>query len=720
MGLFDERQQKRLKLEDGMFTDAFRRLAGVVTGEKTGGSSLQLQSTMEELAHALNLSIPYSSNAEESAEWYREQYFRPQGVMWRDVELKGKWYEDAIGVMLAYFDDGTPVALIPAWDRGCYYSDPETGRKVRINAGIAGRINPKATLYYRALPMRRIGLKDIWEFTCGTCSNMELLMLLGTTVLVTLLSMVTPYMTKILTSSVADYKDTHMLLVILTVLLLVTAAVFIVTSMKQLMLVRICSKVALPLQAAFMMRILYAPAGQVKLFSSGDLGSRVGSMYGSLKSLINMFLSVMLTAVCSFICIPQMYSYAKKPAHIALAVTIVLIALYAAVIHLRYVVSERRMRYQARESGLTYSLIDGMQKITLSGAQKRAFAVWARVYRGSIRTIYDPPFILKVFGVLTPVVLLAGTICIYPMAVKTNIAQSDFYAFLSSYAILTGALTLIGSGAVGFADSLPVFSLLKPVMDFVPEIDDQKEVVQKLKGSISLRNITFRYTDDMPPVLEDLNIDIKDGEYVAIVGMTGCGKSTILRLLLGFEEPDHGEILYDGKKLSSLDVTSLRRRIGTVLQDGEVFRGTIMSNIAISGTDLTESDVWAAAEAAGIADDIRRMPMKLNTPIPDSGRGISGGQKQRLMIARAIAAKPDVIFFDEATSALDNVTQKAVTDEIGKMNCTRLVIAHRLSTVQNCDRILCLDGGRIVEEGNYEELMGRHGFFTELVKRQQI
>ena len=243
---------------------------------------------------------------------------------------------------------------------------------------------------------------------------------------------------------------------------------------------------------------------------------------------------------------------------------------------------------------------------------------------------------------------------------------------------------MISASAVNFADALPIFRMLKPVMDFAPEIDGKKEVVQRLRGNISLQNVTFRYSESMPLVLENLSIEIHRGEYVGIVGTTGSGKSTIFRLLLGFEKPDHGEILYDGKKLSSLDVTSLRRKIGTVLQNGEVFQGTILSNITVSG------------------------------------RGISGGQKQRLLIARAVATKPSVLFFDEATSALDNVTQKAVSDAIGEMECTRVVIAHRLSTVQNCDRILCLDQGHIVEEGTYEELMQKNGFFAELVKRQQI
>ena len=724
MGFFDDRLQKKNRLEEEMFVDSFQKLASVVVGKKHENTPeserLRMLSVMEHLGQTLNISIPYTSNPEPTVEWYQEQYFRPQGIMWRSVALKEKWYEDAMGVMLGFMKDGRPVALLPAWNRGCCCIDPDTGRRIRITAALADRFLPQATLYYRPLPNRKISIKDIWHYIRRSVFAAEILMLVAAPMAALLLGMVTPAMTKILTSNVVEFADLSLLNAVFAVLMLVTTAAFLMTAMKQLILARISTKVAIPLQAAFMARILSAPPGKLKAFSAGDLGSRIGSMYGSLKMLLNMSLSILLTAACSFICIPQMFFCAPIPALIALITALVLLVLYALVIRAQAGVSENRMTYQAEESGLTYAMIDGMQKIILSGAEKRAFSVWARVYRNAIQSIYDPPVLLKIFRVLTPVILLMGTIGIYPAAVNTGVSPSDFYAFLSSYAILTRALTMIGTSAVSFADALPIFRLLKPVMDFQPEIGEKKETVRQLKGNISMQNITFRYSDSMPPVLENLDIEIRKGEYVGIVGATGSGKSTIFRLLLGFETPDHGEILYDGKKLSSLDVTSLRRKIGTVLQNGEVFQGTILSNITISGTNLTEDDAWRAAEIAGIADDIRRMPLKMNTPLPDSGRGISGGQKQRLLIARAVAAKPSVLLFDEATSALDNVTQKAVSDAIGEMACTRIVIAHRLSTVQNCDRILCLDQGHIVEEGSYDELIQRNGFFSELVKRQQI
>ena len=247
-----------------------------------------------------------------------------------------------------------------------------------------------------------------------------------------------------------------------------------------------------------------------------------------------------------------------------------------------------------------------------------------------------------------------------------------------------------------------------------------KEIVTKLTGGIELNNVYFRYNENSPYIVNNLSLKIRPGEYVAIVGRTGCGKSTLMRILLGFEKPEKGAVYYDGKDINRLDLGSLRQKIGTVMQSGGLFQGDIFSNIVISAPHLTLDEAWEAAEVAGIADDIRAMPMGMQTLISEGQGGISGGQKQRIMIARAVAPKPKILMFDEATSSLDNKTQKQVGEALDKMGCTRIVIAHRLSTIRHCDRILVLDGGRIIEDGSYEQLIRKNGYFAELVKRQRL
>jgi ABC-type bacteriocin/lantibiotic exporter with double-glycine peptidase domain len=286
--------------------------------------------------------------------------------------------------------------------------------------------------------------------------------------------------------------------------------------------------------------------------------------------------------------------------------------------------------------------------------------------------------------------------------------------------MVSGAFMSLAGIATTVAQFKPTIEMAKPIMETIPEIAEGKPVIERLTGGIELSNVSFRYQEGMPNVIDNLSMKIRPGQYVAIVGSTGCGKSTLLRLMLGFEKPQKGAIYYDGKDIAGIDLKSLRRRIGVVMQNGKLFHGDIFSNIVISAPHLTMDEAWAAAEMAGIAEDIRRMPMGMHTMISEGAGGISGGQRQRLMIARAIAPKPKIIMLDEATSALDNVTQKIVSDSLESLKCTRVVIAHRLSTIRECDRIIYLENGKIIEDGTYDDLIAQNGKFAELVERQRL
>jgi ABC-type bacteriocin/lantibiotic exporter with double-glycine peptidase domain len=328
--------------------------------------------------------------------------------------------------------------------------------------------------------------------------------------------------------------------------------------------------------------------------------------------------------------------------------------------------------------------------------------------------------LLKLNGVIMTGIALAGNILIYALAVKNAVDPSSYYAFSAAYGRLTGAFTVLACVAGSLAAIGPVMETAEPILQTEPEPMKGKVQVTRLNGQVEVNHVFFRYEADQAFVLNDLSLKIGRGEYVALVGKTGCGKSSLIRVLLGFERPEKGSVFFDGRDQGSLELTSLRRRIGVVMQNGRLFQGNIFDNISIAAPQMTMEEAWEAAEAAGIADEIREMPMGMHTLISENQGGISGGQKQRLLIARALAGKPDILILDEATSALDNQTQKEVAEILGRMKCTRIVIAHRLSTIRNCDRILVLDQGNIVEEGTYEELMGRKGFFAKLVARQQL
>ena len=271
-----------------------------------------------------------------------------------------------------------------------------------------------------------------------------------------------------------------------------------------------------------------------------------------------------------------------------------------------------------------------------------------------------------------------------------------------------------------FSEMKPIIEVIKPILEAEPEVSENKKIITDLSGAIELNHVSFKYSENGPLVLDDINLKIKPGQYIAIVGKTGCGKSTLMRLLLGFESTKNGAIYYDGQDINSLDLRSLRRHIGAVMQNGKLFQGDIFSNIVISAPWLTLDEAWEAAKLAGIDKDIKEMPMGMHTIISEGSGGVSGGQKQRLMIARVIAPKPSILMFDEATSALDNITQKRISESLDLLKSTRIVIAHRLSTIKNCDRIIVIDKGKIIEDGTFNELMKSKGYFAELVERQQI
>jgi ABC-type bacteriocin/lantibiotic exporter with double-glycine peptidase domain len=328
---------------------------------------------------------------------------------------------------------------------------------------------------------------------------------------------------------------------------------------------------------------------------------------------------------------------------------------------------------------------------------------------------------IKITPILSSAITAIGAIVIYYFAAAAaNVSIADYMAFSVSYGMVSTAMLSLISIADTVADIKPVFEMVEPILKTVPEMSAGKQVLTKLSGTIELNNVSFKYSEDTPNIIDNLSLKIRAGQYVAIVGATGCGKSTLMRMLLGFEKPQKGAIYYDGKDLDKIDLKSLRQHIGVVMQNGKLFSGDIFSNITISAPWLSLEEAWEAAELAGIAEDIRDMPMGMHTVISEGSGGISGGQRQRLMIARAIAPKPKVLMFDEATSALDNITQKKVSEALDKFKSTRIVIAHRLSTIRQCDRILVLEKGKIIEDGNYEELIKKNGSFAQLVQRQRL
>ena len=724
MGWFDEQIRQRKQNDQDVFEESIFRMAAVVLGKSKAGAlddeRILTKAAIDDILkyyHAKPVDIPDSiRDADEALEYC----LRPHGIMRRNVKLEAGWYRDAYGPMIAFRkEDGLPVALMPRPVSGYWFRD-ESGEKQKLNKRTAELFEQEAICFYRPLPLKKLGIPDLILYLKDCLDLGDYAALIGMTLLVTLFGMVMTPINRALTGFVLE--SGKMPLLAGTAVFLLTAIVSgqLISTARELMMERIEIKTSLSVEAAIMMRIMNLPANFFRQYSSGELSSRSGAVNQLCTLLLGSVFSTGLTSLMSLLYITQIFHYA--PALVTPAVVIILaglaVSVAASLMQMR--VSRQIMELSAKSSGVSYALISGVQKVKLAGAEKRAFARWADAFSKAAQFTYNPPVFLLVNGVISTAISLVGTIVIYYIAVETRVSASEFIAFNSAYGMVAGAFGSLTGVALSVAQIKPILEMAEPILKTQPESSENKAMVTSLKGGIELSNVYFRYNDSMPYVVDGMSIRIKAGEYIAIVGKTGCGKSTLVRLLLGFETPEKGAIYYDGKDMSKLDLRSLRRRIGTVTQDGSLFQGDIFSNIVISAPNLSLQEAWDAAEMAGIADDIRAMPMGMQTIIAEGAGGISGGQKQRLMIARAVAPKPKILIFDEATSALDNRTQKQVSDALDKLKCTRIVIAHRLSTIKNCDRILVLDKGKILEDGTYDELIAKDGYFAELVARQRI
>ena len=724
MGLQDDQIRQRKRSDQEQFEGSILHMASAVVGASgaagMASSRIVTKEAVDDILkfyHINPVDIPSSiSDPDEQLEYA----LRPHGIMHRMVELSGAWYKDSFGPLIAYRkEDGSPVPLFPKPMAGYYYND-SPGHKATVDASFASTLDPAARCFYRPLPLRELGPADLIAYMKQCLNSADIALLVTMSLLVTLVGLLLPMLAKTLTGFVVDTGSYPVLGATAAFLVCTAISQQMIMAMREVAVNRIRTKTELPLSAAIMMRILSLTPSFFRTYSSGELSSRVAAAQQFVYLVVSNVMSLGVTAVFSLLYIFQIGGFAPSlalPAVLIIAATVAM-TLTTSVVQMR--VSSRQMEHAAKENGKSFAMINGVQKIKLAGAEKRAFAQWARSYTKSAELQYNPPLFLKISPAINMAISLAGAIFLYYLATVSGVTPSEYIAFFAAYGMVMGAFGSLAGVVRSVAQIRPLLGMMEPILKTAPEVNETKEILTSLVGRIELNDVYFRYSEKTPYVLEGLNLTINPGEYVAIVGKSGCGKSTFVRLLLGFETPSKGAIYYDGKDMSGLDLRSLRRKIGAVTQDGRLFQEDIFSNITISAPQLSEEEAWEAAEIARIADDIRAMPLGMRTMISEGSGGISGGQKQRLMIARAIAPKPRVLIFDEATSALDNRTQRQVSEALDELKCTRIVIAHRLSTIKNCDRILYLDGGRIVEEGTYDELIAQGGRFAELVERQRL
>ena len=725
MGIFEEHLRERLKRDDAELShsidDVIDSLRGKSRYHADGTSMENLRHELELICQFYKVAIPSEFHDTKDVNEFIDYMTHPSGIMHRRVMLEGNWWKDCDGALLAVTKDkGEFCALLPRKTGGYSFWNTSSGAREKLTSKHKDMFEKEALCFYEPLPEEVKNGKQLLFFLFKHIAIFDYAIVLLATLLATLLGMMTPYISGIIFSRLIPSGKTDIVFTTAILLLITVLAAYIMSVVRTGTLERIKNRMENVVQNALMSKLMHLPPRFFQRKSAGGLATIITYLDRLPMVIADVLLGPCITAVFSFAYVIQIGVLAPSlalPAFVTL-IAQALIIIFSIKQKLRLTREELNANMEVK--GITYSAISGIQRIKLSGSEKRIVSRWAKAYKNRAKAAYKVYFPSTMQNELVVAAALAGTLWVYFSGASRGIELSQFVVFLSAFSIATNNITSLSECAQHLPFLKPSLKLIEPILSEAPETSAGKMVVGRLSGAIEMSHVTFRYSEKSPVVLDDLNLKIKPREYIAIVGRSGCGKSTLMRLLMGFEKPESGMVMYDQKDLAELDPASLRRNIGVVLQNGKLFAGSIFSNITISAPWLTLKDAWEAAEMAGMADDIRNMPMGMHTLISEGSGGISGGQKQRLMIARAIAPKPKILMFDEATSALDNITQKKVSDTLDTLNCTRVVIAHRLSTIRNCDRILVMDKGKIAEDGSYDELIAKNGLFAELVERQRL
>ena len=641
------------------------------------------------------------------------------GIMKRMVQLNDGWWKETSGPLLGRTQSGHLVALLPKWTgRSYYYINAEGIRQKVTRQRMEYDLEPEAYAFTKSLPLHRLTKREVVAFILASANNHSLIYMCLAALVVVLLGMIVPMANKFVFDTVIPAGNPAALAPIAGLMTGAAVAVLLFSFIRNLYILRVENILEMNLHNAVMARLFLLPARFFHSHSSGELTSKMSNLTQLCQQVNESVVGALLSGALSIVYFIQVGIYGGRllaPAAVLYVLQTLMVALY-----FRTVVRLNQQFISKNDTlnGMECNLFAGIQKIKLTGSETRAYTQWLNRYTNTTHIIYNPRFLLRLFPSLLALMSVVNLLVIYYFTRRFSIETSNFIAFTSAFGMLTAALSEIIRQIPEMAKIGPQLDSIMAIAETEPEVSGPSAAISSLSGSIKISHLSFRYQEDMPLVIDDLSLNIKDGEYVGIAGASGCGKSTLLRLLLGFEIPLRGNISYDHYDLAKADKSELRRRIGSCLQNGRLFTGDIFHNITITAPWATHDDAWEALRMACMYDEVKALPMGLHTVITEDGGGFSGGQKQRLLIARALIGRPSILFFDEATSALDNISQKQVSDNLDRLHCTRLVIAHRLSTIRHCDRIIVLDKGKIAEEGTFEELMARKGLFYEMSLRQ--
>ena len=637
----------------------------------------------------------------------------------RSIVVDHDWYCKDSGVIIGTIDKET-VACVPCGRKKYEIYYPQTGKVEKLSKQIAEKMKPQAYLLERALPNKKIQFSDLIHFARKGHIKWDLYSVLFLGLIGSLIGILLPSLNQQIYDDYIPLGNFSQLIQICMVIGTFMIGNLFFSIVKELSEFRIQSRVAYEIQDAIYYRVFHLPESFFRKYESADLALRLRTIGTTANQFIDAIVITGIATIFSLVYLFRMFKYTAKLTWVAI-VMILIYAIILAVIHMNTQKYEKKIEeYKGNASSKLYQYLNGIEKIRMAGVEEQAIHQYMLPFADEQSEQIKQNRISQVGMGLSGIAMTIFSMVLYFMIVKSKleISMGSFMAFNTALGSFAGAVLQMIDKVMNIYQLYPTYERIKPVLEETMEDDTDSELPGELTGNIELNHVTFSYGEGRPIILNDISLNIKKGEYIGIVGPSGCGKSTLLKLLLGFEKPSVGTITFDGKDLASMNKAAFRQNLGVVLQNGKLISGSIAENITITEPKATRTDVQRVVEAVGLKQDIAKMPMGLETVIGENANTISGGQAQRILIARAIIRNPAILIMDEATSALDNVTQSMVCESLDKMNATRIVIAHRLSTIRECDRIIVLSEGHIAEEGDYDTLMKQRGIFYQLASRQ--
>jgi NHLM bacteriocin system ABC transporter ATP-binding protein len=637
------------------------------------------------------------------------------GLRTRTVVLDGEWWRKDNGPLVTHQRDGSPVALLPR--RGGYeIFDPAAGTRRKVSRQTAADLNTFAQMLYRPLPddlSTRSLLRHLLRSRRGDTRT-----LLAAGAGAALLGMAAPQGVAILIGQAIPDADSGMVWQIGAGLIAAALGAALFLFAQAATMLRVQNIAFMKLQTGVWDYLLRLSPAFFRGFTAGQLMVRADAVTRIHQLLTADALRSLFAGAASFLSLLLILWYSPPLALIALAAALVVVALAWFGARALFRVQARWQEIEEDLSGLVLQSINAVAKLRVAGAADRAFSQWAGEYSRKQKFSIETQKLKDRTRLVNLAIPTLASAITFAWLLHQPIGLGPFLACNAAMTTFLAAVTSASDSVSGLVLAGNLWQRVRTILAVKPEVDESKTHPGRLRGAISVDSLTFRYRSDGPMILDGVSIQAEPGECIALTGPSGCGKSTLLNLVLRFETPHSGAIYLDGRELSSLDITAVRRQIGVVTQDGRIMAGSLFENICAGGAHSMD-EAWEAAGAAGLADDIKAMPMGMHTVVSEGGGNLSGGQRQRVLIARALILKPTILIFDEATSALDNRTQAIVTASLNRLKATRILVAHRLSTIRHADRIYVMEKGRIVQQGRFDDLANSPGLFARLAQRQK-